>query len=526
MVYRFLDFELDASLKELRQSGAPCAIEPQVFDLLLFLIENRDRIVSHDDLIENVWRGRIIADATIASRIRAVRAALGDTGTEQRIIQTLPKRGFRFVASVADPQQEANWGTPSDPGSGAAQDAANDRPSISILPFRNLSSDPEQAFFADGIVEDLTTALSRFSWLFVIARNSSFSFKGKELEIGQIATDLGVRYLVEGSVRSSASRLRVAVHLIDAENERHIWAETYDRPTGDLFDIQDEITQAITGVLVPILGNAERERSFRKVRPNLGAWEAYQRGLAHYYKPYTDQDNLEAYRLFSKAIAVDPTFPDAHAMLAMLGVYAFNTGQSAYADPNEDILLGAKQAAERAVQLDESNALAHVALGRALDLLGDRETAIIEGLAAVNLNPNFAFAHHELAMIYCHANRLAEAMPYLDKAIQLSPTDPARWNFHYIKSSAQFGLGHYEEAISEAREAARLRPPAFWPYLVQAASYAALDRMEDARGAISDVLSRNSDCTCSFMYDLIRKVDAGRHYYRIAEACKKAGLPK
>lgn len=182
-------------------------------------------------------------------------------------------------------------------------------PSIAALPFSNLSGDPEQEFFADGIVEDLIMALSRFAWLFVIARNSCFSYKGKTVQSTQVAEDLGVRYVVEGSVRQSATRIRVTAQLINATRGRSVWSQTYDRPTGDLFDIQDDISQSITGVMVPALSEAERERCLRNTRPSLDAWEAYQKGLAHYYRPYSHEDHAAAWGFSISRLHLTPNFP-------------------------------------------------------------------------------------------------------------------------------------------------------------------------------------------------------------------------
>ncbi|MBL4767005.1 MAG: adenylate cyclase, partial [Rhodobacteraceae bacterium] len=273
------------------------------------------------------------------------------------------------------------------------------KPSVAVLPFANLSSDSEQEFFADGIVEDLIMALSRFAWLFVVARNSSFTYKGKTVSTSEVSEDLGVRYVVQGSVRSSPSRIRVSVQLIDAAHDRNVWSQSYDRLTGDLFDIQDDISQAITGVLVPALSNAERERCLRSTRPSLGAWEAYQKGLAHYYLPYTLDNHKESRRLFDRSVELDPDFSDALAMIGMMAVYAINSGNSSYSGTKEDILAEGRQAADRAVQADDSNALAHVALGRILYIAGEVDAAIAECRSAVSLNLNFAMAHQELGFV-------------------------------------------------------------------------------------------------------------------------------
>jgi adenylate cyclase len=398
------------------------------------------------------------------------------------------------------------------------------KPSIAVLPFDNLSSDPEQAYFADGIVEDLITALARFPWLFVIARNSSFSYKGKTVPVKQVSEELGVRYVVEGSVRRSETRLRVTAQLIDAVNDRHVWADSYDRPVGDLFDLQDEITRTITGVLVPALSSAERARFSRENRPSLDAWEAYQKGLAYYYQPYSDEGHRQARQLFDSAIELDPDIADSHVMIALMGVYAINSGQSSYSGSREEILAEALRAAERAVQLEDNNALAHTALGRLKGSMGDAEAGIAECETAVALNPNIAVAHYELGFVLFYAGRYAEAISCFEKAIELSPNDPSRWNFLLLKGDALSFEGEYEEAIVNLSAAARLRPTAFWPYVNLAASHAALGRMEEARAAMKETLARNPDCTSSFVVAACEGLPNDDLQAYIARL-QKAGLP-
>jgi adenylate cyclase len=399
----------------------------------------------------------------------------------------------------------------------------SNRPSIAVLPFKNLSSDPNQEFFADGIAEDLITALSRFRWLLVIARNSSFNYKGENASMKQVIQELGVRYVVEGSVRSSPTRLRVTAQLIDAEKDTHVWADNYDRPTGDLFDLQDEIVQSITGVLVPALDSVERERSLYSNRPSLDAWEAYQKGLAHYYRPYSNEDHSAARQFFDQAIELDPKFADAYAMIALMGIYAVISGQSSYTLTPQEALAEAKQAAERAVQLDDNSALAHTALGRVHQMQGVQDYAISECKTAVKLNPNLALAHHELGFVLNHAGHFDEAVHCHDMAIRLSPNDPSRWNFHLLKSLAQFGAGNFHDAVDSAHEASRLRPTAFWPFTFEAGSLVALGQLDKARIAVREAIARKPDCTMSFLKSV--SFGTGQHYTDLIDNLAQAGLP-
>ena len=437
--------------------------------------------------------------------------------------------GEQEVKNIARPVQVWHWlpegSAASGPTATGAPLSLPDNPSIAVLPFSNLSSDPEQAYFADGIVEDLITALSRFPWLFVIARNSSFTYKDKSVQVTEVSEELGVRYVVEGSVRSSASRVRVAVQLIDAENSRHVWAENYDRPTGDLFDLQDEITQSITGVLVPALSSAERERSLRSTRPSLDAWQSYQKGLAHYYRPFSHKDHAEAKRLFDHATRLDPNFADAHSMIALMGVYAIRSGLSSYSASIDEIIAEAKRAAEAAVQLEDGNALTHIALGIVNDRIGNSETAISECRTAAKLNPNLAQAHHELGFVLNHAGQLEEAISCFDKAISLSPNDPSRWNFFLVMGMSLHGLGEFDKAIVRLKQSSQLRPVAFWPFLGLAGSYVGLGQMKDAKLAIKEVLARKSDCSVEFVRHVFGSSSA-EHLTRMLDHLQIAGLPE
>jgi TolB-like protein len=254
-------YTLDTDRRELKRSGELIPLEPQVFDLLVYLVQNRERVVSKDDLIASVWGGRIVSESTLTSRINAVRRAVGDNGEQQKVIRTIARKGLRFVGQVVehvkDDEAAAGRQVPL---------ALPDRPSIAVLPFTNLSGDPQQAHFIDGMGEEIITALSRVRWFFVIARHSSFAYRDKGLDAKQVARELGVRYVLVGSVRRASERVRVSAQLVDGSNGNNVWARTYDRATADVFTVQDEITQTIVGAIEPQLSRAERERARVKAR--------------------------------------------------------------------------------------------------------------------------------------------------------------------------------------------------------------------------------------------------------------------
>jgi len=283
----FADHTLDTDRRELRRGGEPIAVEPQVFDLLTYLVQNRARVVSKDDLFASVWGGRIVADSTLASRINAARKAIGDSGERQKLIRTVARKGIRFVGEVRSPQEKDEPAHAAAPRNDFAEPARpalppSDRPAIAVLPFVNMSGEPEQDYFSDGISEDIITALSKLRWFFVIARNSSFTYKGKSVHIKQIAAELGVGYVVEGSVRKEGGRVRITVQLNDAITGSHLWAERYDRNLADVFAVQDEITEAIVATIEPQLYAAENFRAQRKAPESLDAWDLVMRALSHY----------------------------------------------------------------------------------------------------------------------------------------------------------------------------------------------------------------------------------------------------
>ena len=281
MRYWFEDFVLNTDRRELHHGNTLVSVEPKVFDLLTYVVQNRERVVSRDDLLSSVWNKRIVSESALTTCINAARSAIADTGEKQRLIKTLPRKGIRFVGAVREEPRlvEAELAdSPVDPQRPSL--SLPDKPSIAVLPFTNMSDDSNQDYFADGITEDLTTALSQFRWLFVIARNSSFAFKGQAIDAKQIASKLGVRYLLEGSVRKAADRVRITGQLIDAATGAHLWANRFDGALEDIFDLQDQVTASVVGAIAPKLEQAEIDRAKRKSTENLDAYDYFLRGMA------------------------------------------------------------------------------------------------------------------------------------------------------------------------------------------------------------------------------------------------------
>jgi TolB-like protein len=287
MPFLFADCVLDPDRRELSRGAEPVAIGPQAFDLLLYLVTNREHVVSKDQIFDAVWDGRIVSESTLASHINAVRKAIGDSGEEQRLIRTVARKGFRFVGDVGEapaPDRTAVLKAPPSNEAAARPLALPSRPSIAVLPFVNLSGDAQQDYFADGVVEDIIAALSRNRWLFVIARNSSFTYKDKMVDVKQVGRELGVRYVLEGSVRKSVNRMRITGQLIDATTGAHIWADRFEGTLENIFDLQDLMTESIVGAIAPQLERAEIERASRKPTESLDAYDYYLRGMAHFHR--------------------------------------------------------------------------------------------------------------------------------------------------------------------------------------------------------------------------------------------------
>src|SRR6202522_4225287 len=447
------DYEIDVERRELRRAQMRVHVEPQVFDLLVYLVEKRDRVVSKDDLFASVWGGRIVSDSTLTSRINAARMAIADNGEEQRLIRTLARKGFRFVGDVRTGSDvDAAPGKPSEYLHAATGLPALDRPAIAVLPFANMSGEPEQEYFSDGISEDIITGLSKLRWFFVIARNSSFIYKGKAVHMKQVAEDLGVGYVLEGSVRKSGDRVRITAQLNDGPTGSHIWAERYDRGLADVFAVQDEITEAIVAAIEPQLYAAENFRAQRKPPDSMDAWDLVMRALSHYWR-VTRQDNIVAQALLEKAIAIDANYGQALGVLAPSHTFRRHMG---WADMATAAPI-AERAARAAILADSEDPWAHYALGCAHLYNRRFDDSLAEFELALRLNPNFSLAqaYHGLALSYC--GRWEEGIVAARRALRLSPRDPYSSIYCGIAAYSHYVGRDYEEAMRLSREGIRQR---------------------------------------------------------------------
>ncbi len=395
-----------------------------------------------------------------------------------------------------------------------------DKPSIAVLPFTNMSGDPEQEYFSDGITEDIITELSKFRTLFVIARNSSFAFKGEALDVKQISSKLGVRYVVEGSVRRAGNRVRITAQLIDAAEDKHIWAQRYDRDLEDIFAVQDEVTFAIVTAIEPQLAISERKRALRKPPESLDAWESYQRGLWHTFQ-YKPEDRDTTLGFFHRAIELDPTFASAYAGLG----YALYVYIILGASPDRQNDLGrAFEASQTAVRLDEHDPFAWVALTRGPLLRGEHDAAIVAADTAISLNPNFALAHFGRAHALWHSGRPSEAIESHDEAMRLSPHDPMMWAYIANKAIALVMLGKFEEAVALSRRSQQQANSAIFSHLAEISALGHLGRSEDACDAIKRAQEKKPDVSIAYVDEALPITDPHcRETFH--EGLRKAGLP-
>jgi len=491
-------------------------MQPQVFDLLLFLIEQRDRVVSKDDLIGGVWGNRIISDSALNSRINAARKAVQDDGKAQRLIRTIARKGFRFVGDCVQ-MSAIGQGVPAEPEPAPAA-VVTDRPAIAVLAFKNMSDDAEQEYFCDGISEDILTGLAKVRWFFVIARNSSFSYKGRNVHISRIAEELKVRYVVEGSVRKAGDRVRISAQLNDVATSSHIWAEHFDRELVDVFAVQDEITNAIVAAVEPQIYAAENFRARRKPPSSLDAWDLLMRALSHYWR-VTREDHMVAQAMLEKAIAIDPNYGQALSVLATSYMFGVHLG---WADLSK-VAPVAERAAALAVQLDHEDAWAHTALGSVYFSTRRLDDALSEFETAVRLNSNFCLAQGYYALALSYAGRSEDAFEAAQRAIRLSPRDPSLAIYYGIAGYARFMARRYDEAIALAREAIRHRGDLTGAYRVLAVSAGMSGDTDTAEAALLELRRTQPNISLSWIAtQLPWRDEYDREHY--LEGFRRAGL--
>lgn len=473
---RFGEFCIDLAADRLYRSGHAVPLGARTFDVLKVLIAAAGKIVTKDEIQAQVWPKQIVQENTIQVHISALRKALGEDVGGQRRILTVPGRGYRFVIDGAKPVVGPS------PVVVPYSPALPRKPSIAVMPFQNMSGDAEQEYFADGIVEDITTALSRMQWLFVIARNSSFAYKGRLFDARDAGRQLGVRYLLEGSVRKVQGRVRITAQLIDAATGGHLWAERFDRDLQDVFELQDQVSSCVVGAIAPKLEEAEIGRSKQKPTENLDAYDLLLRGMACVHQ-LTRDSIARGLDFFERATALDPDFAVAHGMAAWC--YVQRKANGWLTNPEPEALQGLRFARD-AAELGRDDPVALHRAGHALAYLGrehDKGARLVK--RALTLSPNLALGWFSSAWINVWTGRPEIALEHIQQAIRLSPIDPLMPNMLAVMAYAHFFAKRYDEAANCAEQALYDKHNYHVALRIAAASHALAGRAASARSAIA-----------------------------------------
>jgi TolB-like protein len=517
--FAFDDHLLDPDRRELTRGSKPVAVGPQVFDLLMYLVRNRTQVVSKDDLIAAVWGGRIVSESTMTSHINALRKAIGDSGEEQRLVRTIARKGYRFVGDVreVDAAERAAAIKAHEPVL-----ALPDRPSIAVLPFLNLSGDPAQDYFVDGVVEDIIVAMSRMSSLFVIARNSSFTYKGRAVDVKQIGRDLGVRYILEGSLRQAANRVRITGQLVDATTGTNLWSERFEGTIDDIFALQDQLTTDVVGAIAPQLERAEIERAKHKPTESLDAYDYYLRAMANLHHG-TREAVDEALGSLAKAIERDADYAPAYAMAAWCHFWRKVNGW---------MLDRARETAEgtrltrRAIELGMDDAVALTRAGHALaHLAGDLDAGLALIDRAKVLNPNLAAAWFLGGFVRVWRGDPDGAIQHFGQAMRLSPLDPEMYRMQAGMAVAHLFAGRFDEASSWAEKSFRDLPSFLMVVAIIAASHALAGHTDESRRAMQRLRGLDPTLRISNIRDWL-PIHRPQDLAIFADGLRKAGLPE
>jgi len=451
MIYRFDPFELDMARFELRKGGEPCSLEPQVFSLLAYLIERRERLVSKDEIFEKLWDGRVVTDSTLASRVKSARKVLGDSGKAQLFIKTIHGKGFRFVADVRvvhDPRVVIANDSSDDL---ISESAASTRPSIAVLPFRLISDAGPYTTIAEGLSHELITELARLRWLFVIARGSSFRFREHDLDLSEVGMVLGVRYCLCGSVEVIGQQLAVTAELVDTRGGEVVWSEHYTGYVDDVHAVRTEIRSKILASLEIQIPLHEAAGARLISSDDLDAWSAYHLGLQHLYR-FNREDNAAAAELFGRAVKQDPDFARAHAGLSFVH---FQTAFMRQTDNIAGEIVLARSCAQRGLDIDPLDPFVNFTMGRSFWLETDLERARSWLERATSLSPNYAQGIYALAWTNTIAGAELDGRDQIDEAMRLSPLDPLYYAMLGARGFTHIARAEYTEAVEWTDRAAR-----------------------------------------------------------------------
>jgi TolB-like protein/Tfp pilus assembly protein PilF len=505
---RFGRFRFDLRRRELFRDESSLRLGGRALDVLHVLAAANGGVVSKTELLARVWPGLVVGENNLQVQISLLRKTLQEDASGQSYLITVPGRGYRLVG-LDEPSQGP---------------ALPDKPSIAVLPFQNMSEEPGQDYFADGIVEDIITALCRIHWLFVIARNSSFTYKNRSVDVKQVGRELGVRYVLEGGVRKAAERVRITAQLVDAASGGHLWADHFDGVIENIFDLQDRVTESVVGAISSQLEQAEIERAKRKPTSRLDAYDYFLRGMASAHRMTPDATG-EALELFAKAVELDPNYAAPYGAAAFCYVVRkINGWTTDYARERAETARFARLAA----QLGKDDAVALAFAGLALGYVaGDLEGAVALVDRALILNPNLATAWYASGTVRAFRGGEPDmAVEHLRRAMRLSPRDPFMFTMQGVTAFAHFFAGRYEEATSWAEKAFWERPNILATLRIAAASYALAGRLEEARNAVARALELDPDMRLANLKDRIGIFRRSEDYEKYADALRKAGLPE
>jgi TolB-like protein len=481
-IYKFGPLRLDVAAGILFRGAEPLALGQRAVALLQMLVEGAGTPISRDTLIESAWPGLAIEDSNLTVQIAALRRVFAEESGGENWIETLPRRGYRYVGPVVAKTDHSEGATANARPAPAL--ALPEKPSLAVLPFTNMSGDPEQEYFADGMVEDIITGLSRIKWLFVVARNSSFTYKGQSVSVSRVGRELGVRYLLEGSVRKAGPRVRITGQLVEAETAVHIWAERYDRPLDDIFTLQDEITLNIVGAIEPNLREAEIGRVKRKRPENLDAYDLVLRALPHVFQAMP-AEAAKAMPLLERALTIEGDYAGAHGPLAWCHQTFFVRG--GFSKESRDAAIRHAHAA-LAYGRDDATALAFG--GFVISMIEhDRATAFEAFEQALAISPSSSFALFFGSTALAYAGEAERAIDWAERALRISPFDRLNYASYHALAIGHFLRGRYDEAAHAARRAVQSIPSLSVSRSLLAAALAKLGRIEEAKAVALQVLA-------------------------------------
>jgi TolB-like protein/Flp pilus assembly protein TadD len=527
MIYAFGPFELDLAKAEFRADGQLRSLQPQIFALLAFLLEHRERLVSKDEIFENVWDGRIVTDSALASRVKSLRKLLDDDGRTQRYIRTVHGKGFRFVADVRVEHDKvtvtAGINDGQDDGALAAVDSSRSeparRPSIAVLPFRQIGETGPYETIADGLPHELITELARLRWLFVIARGSSFRLRGDDLDLREVGRLLNVRYCLSGTVEVTGQRLTVTTELVDTRDGEVVWGERFSGGIDDLHALRAEIRANILTSLEIQIPMHEAADARLASTDNLDAWSAYHLGLQYIYR-FNRTDNAKAAELFGHAVQQDPNFARAHAGLSFVHF------QNAFLRQTDNVtgeIVLARSCAQRGIDIDQLDPFVNFTMGRTFWLEGDLDRALTWLERATSLSPNYAQGIYARAWTETMAGSADEAREHVNLAMRLSPLDPLYYAMLGARGLTHMAGGEDDEAITWTERAARSPGAHALIAMIAAAAQMLAGNETLATDWANDVRARNARLTREdFFQAFPMKSDAMRS--RISTALQTLGF--